>query len=192
MRIDALTKKQILKSLSMYIPALGIAAVVYWLMLAMALIVLNQKTYNFPIDRIYISTFSMIVVIIFLSIYVNFFANLISSFYIEVKDDVLYIKASYPGGSKEMQFPIQDIDHMIFGQQLTRVESILDKINKAGVPKTSKVKYLKDIRAGKLVVLSEKAGDKTFNFINHAFDSNHLANFAIYLKNIGINVEISP
>ncbi|NQZ10182.1 MAG: hypothetical protein HRT35_23780 [Algicola sp.] len=121
--------------------------------------------------------------------YCHWVVNMLSASYMVLAAKHIRIKASYPFGSKEQTYLIEDIDKITFGANLSVVEKAALKLEEYNVIHAN-TGLIKDVNAGKLKVETKTGKKKTYNFVDKCFDSTELVDFLRLLqaRNVAIHV----
>ena len=176
------TKRDILKSLTPYLPMTLLVFVFYALIAVVATIWLLYGRVSTML-LVAAPTGVLLVVTMLALIYVHFIVNRIARFHLSIEGGTLTIGAQMAKGLVERRYQLSDIESVEFGQMLNLMERGLSKLNEFGFPDAGgSMKALRNLKAGQLVIKDFQGHRDVFNFIGNAFDDETLSQFAAALE----------
>lgn len=182
MKVQVNSKKKILKSFLGWFPlALG-AALLYCALFGVIIMWLSQNYFGFTEveSRSFALPCSAVLVLIGIGFYLNWITSMLSSFELEIDDEILIVKGKGGWKTIDTKLPINEIKGIYIGNN----PNTLEKLSGHGV--------IEDQVASRLTVACNSSPNFYIDFALKAFDHDSLLLFfkAIISKGIDTNVNV--
>ena len=188
MEVQIYDRTQILRNLAGYLPITLFAAFLYFVFGAIGIIYLLRDPLGADWARIVAVAVMAVVVVIGTLLYVRFVVNRLAQSRLALMDQTFVVRGQTSRGLIEKQYALGDIQAIAIGEQLNAAERFFDTLRQLGVPKTSNIELVKDLKAGRLLIVDRAGRREVFHFVDKVFDGNSLLLFVAELSKRGVTI----
>jgi hypothetical protein len=167
------------------------ASLFYFVLLvtgAIKLLSLLNDPLPIHVARIIVLGGSATLLVLGLWAYVSFTVNLFSRSYMGICGPTLIVRGPGRIALVEKNYLLTEIECASFGKKLNIVEAAMSRLHEIGLPRTSGIMMIRHLKEGQLIITDKTGGKSTFFYLNDAFDSSALAQFAVELVRRGVKV----
>lgn len=186
MEVRVFSRGRILSNLAAYLPVTLAAGFIYFVFVSAGLFYLLDGPLDVEQARGAAAAGSGLTVLVGLPLYVWFVVNRLSRSHLSIAGDTVTVRGQTAGGFTERRYPVGEIEAVAFGAGLNPAERVLDRLHQLGIPRTGSVQVVKDLKAGRLVVVDKAGGELVVHFFDRVFDLDSLLEFAAELSRRGV------
>lgn len=186
--ITASKPTEIAKRFSSFLGVLIVAAVIYWLIIAVATFAFTEPHIGRDNAKIVGLVLATLLVVVGMTLYVRYICVSLSRARLRVDSDSFSVAAMQKFRVNEFTFSLEATRKVVFGQPLSTMEVLFDRLYQLGVPRASQV-MAKELATGKLVVIDTNGVQTTFQFLDKAFSESDLLRFFEALSDKGVALE---
>lgn len=191
MEVVAHSRSQILRNFAGYLPITLVAGFIYCVFGTPVVIwLLEDHLRDDQVKPVAVAVTALVVVVSGV-LYVWFVVSSLSRSRLALEEGIVLIRGQTSGGFVERRYPIGDLESLVFGERLNTVERVMDKLHQLGVPKGGSIGLVKDLKAGRLLVIEKAGGQEVFHFVDKVFDPDSLMDFAVELARRGVKIGLS-